>query len=68
MLLDLLGIEYIIIPIEHGFICVLQQFEELVFYFIQYIKTDEYIFVILEPVSIELLDDITVEHTFVGNA
>ena len=63
-----MGIEEIVIPIKHGFPGFLQLLEEFFLYFVQYVETDEYVFIVFEPVGIELFDDVPVEHTFVGNA
>lgn len=51
MLLDAPGIEQVVIPIEHGFACRLQLLEEFFFYFIQYVESYEYVFIIFEPAS-----------------
>ena len=65
---DSLGIEEVVIPIKHGFPGFLQLLEEFFLYFVQYVETDEYVFIVFEPVGIELFDNVPVEHTFVGNA
>ena len=68
MFSDLLGVENIVVPIKKCFACIFQLSEKFVFYFVQYIETDKYVFVVFELIGIELLNHIPVEHAFVCDA
>ena len=61
------GVEYVIIPVKHGFSRILQKPEETGFYFIQHIEADEYVAVITQPVCVKLFYDMAVHHTFISD-
>ena len=55
-----LEIEQVIIPIEHGFARVIQYMEQRMFYFVQYIESDEDIFAERHFSYVDMFDDVTV--------
>lgn len=62
------GIEYIIIPVEQGFACILQTEEEFCLYLVQNVEAYKDIAFIMQFVGSQLLHDIAVHHALVGYA
>ncbi|EJW92444.1 hypothetical protein EVA_19446 [gut metagenome] len=68
MLVDSLGVEYVIIPVEQGLARLLQYLEQLKLHLVEHIEAHEHILVVGELFGIKLFDDTAVEHPFIGNA
>ena len=62
---SLIEIKRVVIPIEHGFPCFIQFLKQGMLYFIQYIETYEYVFIVRKSFYIQLFYDLPVQHAFV---
>ncbi len=62
-----LHIKFVVIPIKNSFPGIFQLGEQRMFYFVQYIKSYKNIFLVWKFVHIQMLYDVAVHHSFVGN-